>query len=65
MALSDPFQIRDARSEEAAGIARVHVDAWRDAYAALLPSQHLTGLDRKAQLVQDAGVVAIGKDHVT
>ena len=45
MALSDLVEIRDARPEDAAGIARVHIDAWRDAYAALLPADHLAGLD--------------------
>ena len=58
MALSDPFQIRDARSEDAAGIARVHVDAWRDAYAALLPSEHLTGLDYAKRAMDWARILA-------
>lgn len=45
MALTELIRIREARPEDAGGIARVHVDAWRDAYAALLPADHLAGLD--------------------
>lgn len=37
-------QIRTARASDAAGIARVHVETWIDAYAGLLPDQHLVRL---------------------
>src|SRR5690349_2532086 len=37
--------IRLAHAEDAAGIARVHVESWRDAYAGLLPDRHLLQLD--------------------
>ena len=37
--------IRIARADDAKGIARVHVESWRDAYAGLLPDRHLLQLD--------------------
>jgi ribosomal protein S18 acetylase RimI-like enzyme len=37
--------IRLAHAEDAAGIARVHVESWRDAYAGVLPDRHLLNLD--------------------
>ena len=36
--------IRRARPEDAAAIGAVHVAAWRDAYAGLLPDDYLAGL---------------------
>ena len=38
------FQIRSAKPNDAAGIARVHVDAWRSAYAGILPTQYLVNM---------------------
>ncbi len=38
------FGIRPARPADAASIARVHVDAWRSAYAGILPARSLTAL---------------------
>ncbi|WP_303978098.1 GNAT family N-acetyltransferase [Dongia mobilis] len=37
--------IRPARATDAAGIARVHVETWQDAYAGLLPDKHLLRLN--------------------
>ena len=36
---ADRFIIRDARAGDAEGIARVHVDSWRETYAHLLPER--------------------------
>jgi GNAT superfamily N-acetyltransferase len=36
--------IRAARVEDAAGIARVHVDAWRTTYKGIVPDEHLANL---------------------
>lgn len=36
--------IRSAHASDAAGIARVHVETWVDAYAGLLPERHLVRL---------------------
>jgi len=40
--------IRPARATDAAGIARVHVETWRDAYAGLLPEKHLLRLNAQS-----------------
>ena len=36
--------IRDARIEDAAGIAKVHVDSWRTTYADIVPDNYLANL---------------------
>ena len=36
--------IREARIDDAAGIAKVHVDTWRTTYAGILPDEHLANL---------------------
>lgn len=38
--------VRPARESDAAGIAAVHVQAWREAYAHLMPAEFLAGLDQ-------------------
>jgi GNAT superfamily N-acetyltransferase len=47
--VSDDIKIRRARSTDAVEIARIHVDAWRDAYAALLPAEYLARLDSRIE----------------
>lgn len=41
--------VRPARPSDGAGIAAVHVAAWRSAYAGLLPDRTLTGLSAPRQ----------------
>jgi ribosomal protein S18 acetylase RimI-like enzyme len=36
--------VRQARVEDAAGIARVHVDTWRTTYTGIVPGEHLANL---------------------
>ncbi|MGV8881187.1 MAG: GNAT family N-acetyltransferase [Rhodoglobus sp.] len=38
------FLVRAARTDDASGVARVHVDGWRAAYRGLLPDSVLDGL---------------------
>jgi len=38
------MKIREARSEDASAMARVHVDAWQTAYRGVVPQEHLDGL---------------------
>ena len=38
------IQIRPAIPEDAASIARVHVDSWRSTYAGIVPTEYLDGL---------------------
>jgi ribosomal protein S18 acetylase RimI-like enzyme len=47
--LSDDIKIRAARGTDAVEIARIHVEAWRDAYAALLPPDYLARLDPRIE----------------
>jgi ribosomal protein S18 acetylase RimI-like enzyme len=49
MRLSDDIKIRPAQSKDAVEIARIHVEAWRDAYAALLPPEYLARLDPRIE----------------
>ncbi len=43
------IRLRPARAEDAAGIARVYVEGWRDAYPGLLPDKVLLGLSVERQ----------------
>lgn len=50
-------RIREARSPDAPAIARIHVDAWRNAYAGLLPDERLIKMSRDAYTLQWARVL--------
>ena len=39
--------IRDATASDAAQIARVHIRSWREAYAKIVPPEHLATLDEE------------------
>lgn len=54
---ADP-RIRRARPEDAAAIARVHVEAWRSAYAGLIPDAVLVGMSQRNQAMQWARTLA-------
>ena len=45
----DGFRIRRAVPVDGAEIARIHVDAWRDAYAALLPPEYLAKMNPRIE----------------
>ena len=49
MRVSDDIKIRAASRDDAVEIARIHVEAWRDAYAALLPPEYLARLDPRIE----------------
>ena len=38
------IQVRAAIPEDAASMARVHVDSWRSTYAGIVPAEYLAGL---------------------
>jgi GNAT superfamily N-acetyltransferase len=44
--------IRDAGVQDAAAIARVHVETWRSAYAGIVPAQHLAGMSIERRAVK-------------
>ncbi|HOG45164.1 MAG TPA: GNAT family N-acetyltransferase [Anaerolineae bacterium] len=41
--------VREATLDDTPGIARVHVDTWRAAYAGIIPAAHLAGLSYEAR----------------
>ncbi|HVO03619.1 MAG TPA: GNAT family N-acetyltransferase [Candidatus Cybelea sp.] len=43
------IKIRRAKVADGPTIARIHVEAWRDAYAALLPTEYLARMDIKIE----------------
>ena len=43
----DAATVREARPEDATAISRLHVEAWRWAYAEIMPPGHLASLDPK------------------
>jgi GNAT superfamily N-acetyltransferase len=45
----DGFKVRRAAPADGAEIARIHVEAWRDAYAALLPANYLARMDAQIE----------------
>jgi GNAT superfamily N-acetyltransferase len=49
MKIGERFEIRPARADDTADIACIHVEAWRDAYAALLPAEYLARLNPKIE----------------
>lgn len=49
--------IRPATAQDAAGIAKVYVDAWRSAYAAILPHRVLLRMSYEGQTRQWAGMI--------
>ncbi|WP_395022783.1 GNAT family N-acetyltransferase [Dongia sp.] len=49
MRVGDRFEVRPARPDDTEEIARIHVEAWRDAYAALLPADYLARLNPKIE----------------
>jgi ribosomal protein S18 acetylase RimI-like enzyme len=55
----DGFIIRRAAPADGTEIARIHVEAWRDAYATLLPAAYLARMDAKieaARWTRTAGI---------
>jgi ribosomal protein S18 acetylase RimI-like enzyme len=55
----DDFKVRRAVPADGPDIARIHVEAWRDSYAHLLPADYLARLDVKieaARWERNAGI---------
>jgi len=55
--MSATISLRPARSHDAAGIARVHVETWRDTYAGLVPDGYLLNLTQAGQAAQWAAAL--------
>lgn len=64
-----PHRVEPATPGDAAGIAGVHVAAWRSAYAGLMPAAFLAGLDVEAVTARWTSVLAaehrtwVGRDE--
>ncbi|MHC6225857.1 hypothetical protein ACYU03_13960 [Pseudomonas sp. X10] len=43
----DSLSIRDATEQDSDSIALIHVQAWQEAYAHLLPGSYLQGFERE------------------
>ena len=52
--------VRPGRADDAAGIARVHVETWRAAYAGMLPDTYLVGLSATRRAAHWASVLSGG-----
>jgi GNAT superfamily N-acetyltransferase len=57
--------IRSAENSDSAAIARIHVEAWRDAYADLMPTNYLAQLDPKIEAARWARSLGIGQNDRT
>jgi ribosomal protein S18 acetylase RimI-like enzyme len=65
MQQSDEVTIRPATSADAAGIAGVHVRSWQEAYAGIVPADHLESLDAVERTARWADLLERGPaDHV-
>ena len=53
--------VRSARLADAAGIAAVHVGAWRSAYAGLLPADYLANLSLVRHAAQHQAGISAGR----
>ncbi|MBD7918059.1 GNAT family N-acetyltransferase [Cellulomonas sp. Sa3CUA2] len=61
----DEVTIRPATTQDAAGIAAVHIRSWQEAYAGIVPDDHLRSLDLEARTTRWADHLAHGpEDHV-
>ena len=62
----DDCHIRRALPEDAATIARVHIDSWRETYAGIVSAEYLKNLsysDRTARWEDNLGTAAAGVDE--
>ena len=54
--------IRTATAADAAGIARVHVETWRDAYAGLIPNDVLLKMSQRDHVAMWSAELARGRE---
>jgi ribosomal protein S18 acetylase RimI-like enzyme len=63
--IAEGVTIRSAENRDSAAIARIHVEAWRDAYADLLPANYLAQLDPKIEAARWARSLGLGPNDRT
>jgi len=57
--------IRDAEPEDAADIARVHVDTWRSAYRGILPASYLKSISSQHRAIAWARMLEVVEESET
>lgn len=62
--MTHELTVRPADAADAAGIARVHLQAWRESYAHLLPAETLAGLDLAERAGKWREILAAGRTSV-
>ena len=62
--MGSAISVRPALSSDAEEIAQVHLQAWREAYAHLLPAETLAGLDLSERTAGWASILAEGGTEV-
>jgi GNAT superfamily N-acetyltransferase len=65
MIAEEGIRIRSAAAGDAAAIARIHVEAWRDSYAVLLPAEYLARLDPAIETARWVRAAEQGRHHDT
>ena len=58
------MQIRQAKAEDAAGIAKVHVDSWRSTYKDIMPAEFLRSLSYGNRTDLWKNNIAVKEDYV-
>ena len=58
------MQIRQAKAEDAAGIAKVHVDSWRSTYKDIMPAEFLRSLSYGKRTDLWKNNIAVKEDYV-
>ena len=62
--MTTDLTVRAAVLDDAAGIARVHIQAWRETYAHLLPAETLAGLQQGPRDATWREIIAAGTSNV-
>jgi len=63
--MDDGVNIRQARPDDAAAVARVYIESWHDAYPGIIPAQMLCAMTPKGQTSRwQAAIAARGRECV-
>ena len=62
--MTTELTVRAAVLDDAAGIARVHIQAWRESYAHLLPAESLAGLQQGPREASWRAIIAAATSDI-
>jgi ribosomal protein S18 acetylase RimI-like enzyme len=63
--MDEGVNIRQARPDDAATVARVYIESWHDTYAGIMPARLLCAMTQKGQAARwRAAIVARGRESV-